>query len=89
MRRIVSFLVLVLACTVPVGPHGGPFAQAASMRWPQPKLPTVRIEAGMHVIRAELADTGRTREIGLMGRASLGPNEGMLFVFERKGVHCF
>ena len=61
----------------------------AQPHYPQPKLPTVRIDAGIHVIRAEVADSDRTRAIGLMGRESLGPNEGMLFVFEHKAVHCF
>lgn len=89
MHRLLPFLALALACALPFAPHGRVEAQADPMRHPQPKLPAVRIEAGMHVIRAELADTARTRAIGLMGRESLGPNEGMLFVFEDKGVHCF
>jgi uncharacterized membrane protein (UPF0127 family) len=56
---------------------------------PQPRLPTVEIQAGMHLIRAELAADGNTRMRGLMMRERLGPNEGMLFVFQEKAGHCF
>jgi len=56
---------------------------------PQPKLPQVTLQAGMHVIRAEVAADATTRMRGLMMRESLGPNEGMLFVFPDKAGHCF
>ncbi len=61
------------------------FAQPA----PQPRLPAVRLQAGMHIVLAEVADTPRAREIGLMMRERLGPNEGMLFVFEQQQAYCF
>lgn len=87
MRTPVAALVVAIACAIAAfAPHEPARAQP---RYPQPKLPTVRIEAGIHVIRAELADRAATRMVGLMGRESLGPNEGMLFVFEDKAVHCF
>jgi len=87
MRTLTVAFLLAIACTiVAVAPHEPVRGQ---QRYPQPKLPVVRIEAGIHVIRAELADSAATRMIGLMGRESLGPNEGMLFVFEDKAVHCF
>ena len=53
-----------------------------------PPLPTVRLGAGMHLIRAEVADRDASRARGLMHRASLAPNAGMLFVFEDSAVHC-
>jgi uncharacterized membrane protein (UPF0127 family) len=56
---------------------------------PQARLPTVEIQAGMHRIRAELADEPATRMKGLMMRERLGPNEGMLFAFADKAIHCF
>ena len=56
---------------------------------PQPRLPTVEIQAGMHRIRAELADEPALRMKGLMMRERLGQNEGMLFAFADKAVHCF
>jgi hypothetical protein len=54
----------------------------------QQPLPTVQLGAGMHLIRAEVADRGASRALGLMHRASLAPNAGMLFVFEDSAVHC-
>jgi len=54
-----------------------------------PPLPVQRIQAGMHLIQAEIADTAGKRNLGLMNRDSLAPNAGMLFVFEEAGVHCF
>jgi len=56
---------------------------------PQPRLRVERIQAGMHIIHAEVAETGKQREIGLMMRERLGPNEGMLFVFDEKRAYCF
>jgi uncharacterized membrane protein (UPF0127 family) len=52
------------------------------------ELPVVELGAGMHVIRAELADTFATRTQGLMHRKSLGQNAGMLFDFKRAEIHC-
>ena len=54
----------------------------------QPTLRTVELGAGMHVIRAEVADSFATRRQGLMHRTSLPPNGGMLFVFDEVGTHC-
>ena len=87
MRTLAPALVFAIASAIAA--FAPPEPARAQQRYPQPKLPTVRIEAGIHVIRAELADTIETRMLGLMGRESLGPNEGMLFVFEQKAVHCF
>jgi len=42
----------------------------------------------MHLIRAEVASTPKTRETGLMFRERLGPNQGMLFIFDRPGIQC-
>ena len=52
------------------------------------ELPVVELAAGMHLIRAELADTFATRVQGLMHREKLGQNAGMLFVFEEAGIQC-
>lgn len=54
----------------------------------QPPLPTVQLGAGMHLIRAEVADRDASRAKGLMHRIALAPNGGMLFVFEQTAVHC-
>jgi hypothetical protein len=63
-------------------------ALAAAQDGPQ-RLEQVRLTAGIHVIRAELATTPEQREIGLMHRPSMETNDGMLFIFERPGQQCF
>lgn len=55
----------------------------------QPRLPTVEIRAGMHRIVAELATTPWQQAMGLMFRRDLGPNEGMLFVYDSPRTMCF
>jgi hypothetical protein len=72
MRRLLSVLLLA--------------AGAAAAQ--QPPLPTVQLGAGMHLIRAEVADRDASRATGLMHRTALAPNGGMLFVFESDAVHC-
>ncbi len=52
-------------------------------------LPTIELKAGIYRIQAELADTPKAREVGLMNRTSMPTNSGMLFVFEQKASHCF
>ncbi len=52
-------------------------------------LPTLTLNAGIHLITAELAQTGEQREIGLMFREAMAANHGMLFVFEQAGQQCF
>jgi uncharacterized membrane protein (UPF0127 family) len=69
---------LLLAC----------FATAAEAG-PQPRLETVQLSAGMHLIRAELAVTPAQQSTGMMFRTEMGPNEGMLFVNAETGVRCF
>ena len=55
--------------------------------WAQP-LPTVQLQAGMHIIRAEVAADFSTRAQGLMYRKSLAPNAGMLFIFDANDIYC-
>jgi uncharacterized membrane protein (UPF0127 family) len=52
------------------------------------QMPTMELSAGIHLIRAEVAHTFETRAQGLMFRRSLGPNEGMFFVFPQAEIHC-
>jgi uncharacterized membrane protein (UPF0127 family) len=54
----------------------------------QPPLRTVELGAGMHVIRAEVADNSPSRSQGLMHRTSLPPNGGMVFLFDEDAIHC-
>jgi len=53
------------------------------------KLPTITLNAGMHLIHAEVAQTPDQRSTGLMFRSTMGTNEGMLFAFEEPGQQCF
>jgi uncharacterized membrane protein (UPF0127 family) len=86
-RRFAARLVATLLAATVAAPLG---AQPAPARpEPQPTLPKIEIQAGLHVIRAEVADAVDTRMRGLMMREKLGTNEGMLFVFEQKAGHCF
>ncbi len=76
-------LLLVVACSAPQT------SLALDTSRAQPTLPTVTLQAGMHLIKAEVADTPGTQQVGLMHRQSLPLNGGMLFVFNRAQTHCF
>jgi uncharacterized protein len=52
------------------------------------ELPAVQLSAGMHAIRAEVADTMGARMQGLMHRKSMPQNAGMVFVFDEQATHC-
>ena len=52
------------------------------------QLPTVELSAGIHLVRAEVANTVDSRTRGLMFRKSLGVSNGMLFVFPDLSTHC-
>jgi uncharacterized membrane protein (UPF0127 family) len=67
----------------------GLLAQGALAQDKAQHLPTVMLGAGMHNIKAEVAETPQEHEIGLMHRTSMGSNEGMIFVFDRPGQQCF
>ena len=64
-------------------------ATAASAQDGPQKLPAITLNAGMHLIRAEVAQTPEQRSTGLMFRQAMGQNEGMLFAFEDAGQQCF
>lgn len=53
------------------------------------QLRSIALNAGMHVIQAEVAATPGQRAIGLMYRRDLPTNNGMLFVFEQAEPQCF
>ena len=52
------------------------------------QLPAVELAAGMHLIRAEVADRMGTRMEGLMHRKSMPQGAGMVFVFDETATHC-
>jgi uncharacterized membrane protein (UPF0127 family) len=80
---VVGFLIVItvmdLQWFLNLKPHGEP----------QPKLPVVTLQIGKETIEAELAQTKDAQEKGLSFRPSLGPNEGMLFVFPIAGPQKF
>jgi len=75
--RAASFILTVLTCVGVAGQSG-----------PQ-KLPSIRLNAGIHNIQAEVAQSPDERSTGLMFRDTMGANEGMLFAFERPAQQCF
>lgn len=54
----------------------------------QQKFKVIPLNAGMHVIQAELVANDRDRQQGLMFREKMGPNEGMVFVFDAPATVC-
>jgi uncharacterized membrane protein (UPF0127 family) len=56
---------------------------------PQTGLATTRLTAGIHAIRAQVAQTPEEHAIGLMHRSSMPTNEGMLFIFPSPAKQCF
>ena len=78
------FIRLALAAIAVGLLSGSALAQAGPQH-----LPAIRLNAGIHNIQAEVARSAAEREIGLMFRTALGPNDGMLFVFEQPGQQCF
>ena len=52
------------------------------------ELPVVQLTVGMHLVRAELADSMGTRMEGLMHRKSMAQGSGMVFVFDETATHC-
>ena len=54
----------------------------------QPAHQVLQLNAGMHLIRAEVVSDMATRAQGLMHRKSLPQNAGMLFIFDERAVHC-
>lgn len=76
----------VLACCLAAAAVSSRAQPAAAAT---PALPRIELQAGVHLIRAEVAADFASRARGLMFRDSLGPNQGMLFVFEESGRQCF
>lgn len=52
------------------------------------KFPVIPLTAGIHVIKAEVAANHAERQQGLMYRQKMGPNEGMVFLFDGPAGIC-
>lgn len=53
------------------------------------RLPQIPLQAGLHRIQAQVAQSEQERAIGLMHVREMPQHEGMLFVFEQAGQQCF
>jgi uncharacterized protein len=72
MRALLLLLVTVSCFAQPLGAES----------------PTVQLNAGMYLIRAEVAADFPSRAQGLMYRKQMASNAGMLFIFDEPQVHC-
>lgn len=89
----ISFAIFVMARSVSLAALSATALSllatpAATLAQSQAKFQAVTLNAGVHMIHAELANTYETRMQGLMFRKSLGLNEGMVFVFPEDEKHC-
>jgi len=82
--KTMAVCVLAAAAAVCAGP-----AHAQQDAGQPQRLQAITLNAGMHNIRAELAQTPEQRQKGLMYRRDLGSHEGMLFIFESATPQCF
>ena len=51
-------------------------------------LPVVKLQAGMHLVQAEVAADFASRAQGLMYRSAMASNAGMLFIFDETSAQC-
>lgn len=80
-QRLVFFLAAIVAAAAIA------FGSTASAR--AQSLPVETLSIRFFQLTAEIAESPEQRAIGLMGRQSLPPNHGMLFVFEAPSQQCF
>ena len=80
--RTKPFLFLFLAATTLLTSTSLSIAQQST------RFPVISLNAGMHVIKAEVAAKDAERQQGLMHREKMGPNEGMVFLFEAPASVC-
>ena len=89
-RCVRGFVLALVLFTCLLALPGPASAQSAATRETgNPILPKVTLQAGIHLIQAEVAADHGTRAKGLMFRESLAPNHGMIFVFEAPAKQCF
>ncbi len=63
------------------------FLLAPSKKFNPVGLPTKDIKVSGHTVHVEIANTNKTRQIGLMNRDSMPAQNGMLFTFDREGIY--
>jgi len=79
--RSISFQVGLLAAVLAA------FSQQAFSQQTS-HFPVISLNAGIHVIKAEVAAHDAERQQGLMYREKMGLNEGMVFLFEAPASVC-
>jgi uncharacterized protein len=82
IKMAFSFHAKLLAATLALVPCASTLAEQPA------KFPTIPLNVGVYVIKAEVAATPAEREQGLMFRERMGPNEGMVFLFEGPASVC-
>ena len=85
MRKVALTLVIVAACS-----SNRARDPAADVAPSVNRIPvSVATEQALMIFQAEIADTPFERSKGLMFRESLGPKEGMLFLFPKEAPLSF
>ncbi|WP_447775447.1 DUF192 domain-containing protein [Variovorax boronicumulans] len=64
-------------------------AQQQIQPQPQTDLARTQLSVGLYKIDAQVAQSPREREIGLMFRKTMPQAEGMIFVFDQPATQCF
>ena len=83
------FLIAIFACVVAGAALADTPKPAAPAAEANPVLRKVTLDIGGQHVKAEVADTPRTRELGLMNRFSIGADDAMLFVFPQPQQQAF
>lgn len=79
LRRRCLATMLCAVAVLSLGLHSAP--GQADGAGGQPTLPTVQLQVGEHVLRAELAVSAQQRYLGLGNRRTLPEDAAMLFVY--------
>lgn len=89
MKHLALPFCLVLSLLAVLAPQRSLAQTDAPREQANPTLPKIELQAGIHLIKAEVAADFGTRARGLMYRDSLATNQGMVFVFEEPSKQCF
>jgi uncharacterized protein len=85
-KRALPVIFVAAVVTAPLYPTGFVAAQTAPISGPQTGLRierlTIATPRGQRAFRVEMADTPKSREIGMMWRTSVPRGTGMLFDFK-------
>jgi uncharacterized protein len=89
LPRLTSCLLSMALCLLMLAGTQKASAQDAQEAQQPQQLPSITLQAGMYLIKAEVAQRQREHAIGLMWRKSMGINDGMLFIFPQATKQCF